>query len=534
MQDALIIGAGLGGLFTGAILAKEGLHVTIIEKNATIGGGLQSFQRFGEVFDTGMHVVGGMQPGGNIRRICEYLGIFDDSLLCPDTSSQLYVAEDGAVYDISEGREGFIESLSRYFPHEHENIVRYVDALFRLSDELPLFRLRPDVSAFNVHSEEFYMPADAFISRYISDPKLRSVVAYMTPMYSGVANTTPAFMHSIISALCINGTSRFVGGSSLFADKLRDVILAHGGEVHTSEGVCKISTQGKKVVSVTTTKGREFTADYYISAIHPATLIQYLDNSEALPKAYKMRLEQIPNTYSAFTLNIKFKPETFRHLEHTVYFTDHYGDEWHYGDVQEPIGGQDTTPHAPDATDDAPETSTWPLGFLYMTPPEHSALPSSAYARKMIVTAPMAWSHVKQWEDSSLGHRPADYKAWKEHCAEAVIERLERIHPGFRDCIEAINTASPLTIRDYYGVKHGSMCGYQKDSKNITMSHLAVTTKIPNLLLTGQCIHLHGFCGVPLTAIKTCEAILGENHVLNKIQQSASSSVEDSAPSANA
>lgn len=91
------------------------------------------------------------------------------------------------------------------------------------------------------------------------------------------------------------------------------------------------------------------------------------------------------------------------------------------------------------------------------------------------------------------------------------------MHPNFRDCIDKINTASPLTIRDFYGVKEGCMCGYIKDSKNITLSHIPVVTKIPNLLLTGQCINLHGFCGVPLTAINTSEAILGINYVLNKI-----------------
>ena len=74
-KTAIIIGGGLGGLFTGAILAKEGLRVTVLEKNATAGGGLQTFRRFGEEFDTGMHVIGGMQSGGNIRRICQYLGI---------------------------------------------------------------------------------------------------------------------------------------------------------------------------------------------------------------------------------------------------------------------------------------------------------------------------------------------------------------------------------------------------------------------------------------------------------------------------
>lgn len=36
-KTVVIIGAGLGGLFTGAILAKEGLFVKVLEKNHTIG-----------------------------------------------------------------------------------------------------------------------------------------------------------------------------------------------------------------------------------------------------------------------------------------------------------------------------------------------------------------------------------------------------------------------------------------------------------------------------------------------------------------
>ena len=95
--SAVTIGGGLGGLFTGAILSKEGMKVTVIEKNATIGGGLQSFTRFGEVFDTGMHVIGGMQEDGNIRRICRYLGISDRvhvENVNPMMIDSLYFAED--------------------------------------------------------------------------------------------------------------------------------------------------------------------------------------------------------------------------------------------------------------------------------------------------------------------------------------------------------------------------------------------------------------------------------------------------------
>ena len=56
-QRVLIIGGGLGGLFSGAILAKEGLEVTVLEKNKIIGGGLQSFRMWGEDFDTGMPII---------------------------------------------------------------------------------------------------------------------------------------------------------------------------------------------------------------------------------------------------------------------------------------------------------------------------------------------------------------------------------------------------------------------------------------------------------------------------------------------
>ena len=53
--DIIIIGGGLGGLTTGALLAKEGLRVIVLEKNAVIGGGLQTFRRGNIEFETGMH-----------------------------------------------------------------------------------------------------------------------------------------------------------------------------------------------------------------------------------------------------------------------------------------------------------------------------------------------------------------------------------------------------------------------------------------------------------------------------------------------
>ena len=83
--------------------------------------------------------------------------------------------------------------------------------------------------------------------------------------------------------------------------------------------------------------------------------------------------------------------------------------------------------------------------------------------------------------------------------------------------MEWVNTASPLTIRDYYGNKEGGLYGFSKDAHNIALSQLPVVTKVKNLLLTGQSNNLHGFCGVPLTSLLTCEAILGSNYLIDKI-----------------
>ena len=76
-KDIVIIGGGLGGLTTGALLAREGCRVTVLEKNPVIGGGLQCFRRGGVLFETGMHVLGGFMPGHNLYRISRYLGILD-------------------------------------------------------------------------------------------------------------------------------------------------------------------------------------------------------------------------------------------------------------------------------------------------------------------------------------------------------------------------------------------------------------------------------------------------------------------------
>ena len=496
-KSVVIIGAGLGGLFTGAMLAKEGLKVTVVEKNAAIGGGLQSFRRFGVDFDTGMHVIAGMQEEGTMRKICKYLNVLDKiniKHVDDDCTDRLYFSEDKQTYKMARGKTHFVEQLAAYFPKERQNIQNYVDSVYKMTEKLSLLHLRPSeghIDLFAEHSDEFIMAADDYIAKYVNNPKLRSILAYMNPLYGGRGQQTPSFIHAIITTLYINGSSRFVGGSQQFAHLLADIITYNGGQVITNDPVTWIEVEDRTVKYIKTKRGNTLCADYFISAIHPCTMFKIMDE-KALPKAYRNRLDSLPNAYSAFSLFIKFKKDKFPYINHSVYYMTKYSDIWNFGQMEKP----------------------WPLGFLFMTPPDTM---DDRYASKALVTVPMNFEAVKKWENTTTGHRGPDYEAWKEERKNELMEKIEEMFPGFKDAVEKVNTASPLTIRDFYGAKEGTISGFSKDCYNIAASQVPVVTKIHNLLLTGQNNNLHGFCGVPLTAINTCEAILGKNYIINKI-----------------
>lgn len=127
-MNIIIIGAGLGGLFTGALRAKEGHKITILEKNKTIGGGLQTFQRHGQTFETGMHSLGSLRKGLSIdRQLCyldirNLLRIIDVDADCMD---QITYLSDGKIYRVPEGEGGFLCLFRTEFPHQRDEIRQY-------------------------------------------------------------------------------------------------------------------------------------------------------------------------------------------------------------------------------------------------------------------------------------------------------------------------------------------------------------------------------------------------------------------------
>ncbi|MEL6408108.1 MAG: FAD-dependent oxidoreductase [Chloroflexota bacterium] len=71
----IVVGAGVGGLTTAAVLANDGYDVTVLEAQTYPGGSASTFFHQGYRFESGATVAGGFQPNGPHHVLAEMLDI---------------------------------------------------------------------------------------------------------------------------------------------------------------------------------------------------------------------------------------------------------------------------------------------------------------------------------------------------------------------------------------------------------------------------------------------------------------------------
>src|ERR1700733_1790040 len=72
--DVVVIGAGVGGLTSAALLSKAGFSVCVLEKEPHVGGYLAGFRRKNFRFDTAIHWLNQCAPGGMACKLFDALG----------------------------------------------------------------------------------------------------------------------------------------------------------------------------------------------------------------------------------------------------------------------------------------------------------------------------------------------------------------------------------------------------------------------------------------------------------------------------
>ena len=160
--DTIIVGSGIGSMTTGAILAKEGQKVLIIERHYTAGGFTHIFTRRGYEWDVGIHYIGEVQrPGSSVKKLFDY--ITNDKLEWADLG-EVYdkIIIGDKSYDFVKGVQNFKDKLYEYFPDEKDAIDGYVRLVFEATKASQKFYIdRKSTRLNSSHPSISRMPSSA-------------------------------------------------------------------------------------------------------------------------------------------------------------------------------------------------------------------------------------------------------------------------------------------------------------------------------------------------------------------------------------
>ena len=493
-KKVIIIGSGLGGLSCGAILAKNGYAVTVLEQGVQVGGCLQCFSRRGVKFETGMHFIGSAAHGQTLDKLMRYLEI-DKTVTLSQLDPQGYdvVALGGKKYAFANGREAFLKQMTDYFPSQHDNLVRYYDLIEEIANASSLHSLKYADSDSPLNMEYQLRSINAVIDEVITDPLLAKVLVGNLPLYAAEKDKTPFATHAFIMDFYNQSAFRVKGGSDSIATALMGTINRYGGEVLTRKKVTRIICDDTHAVGVEVNGKDTLPCDIIISDAHPMRTLELLDTKLIRP-AFRKRINHIPQTVGGFSVYLHFKEKTVPYLNYNYY------------------GYQGDTPW--DCERYTPES--WPKGFLYM---HFCPEGDTQYASTGVILSYMQMADVEQWKGTKVGRRGQDYEDFKCEKAERLIDVLEEHFPNIRSQIQNYYTSTPLTYLDYTGTEGGSMYGNAKDISLGSACRVPQRTKVPNLYLTGQNINSHGMLGVLVGTIVTCSELLTAKTIYEQIKE---------------
>ena len=486
-SSCVIIGAGLGGLSCGAVLARHGFRVTLLEQQRQAGGCLQTFMRDGLKYETGMHFIGSAGRGELLDSLLRYLGIKDGLELHElDHNGYETVTYKGQDFRFRNGKEAFVEGLTEFFPHQRDNLARYIETVYRASAASSVESFNPTRVMDSNDTVWHTRSVDSVIDELVDDADLRQILAGNQPLYAGVKGHTPFALHAFITSFYNRSAWRIAGGSDAIAKLLIKRITDAGGSVLTGCKALEIVCDETQATGVRYIKGVDegvINADWVISTIHPSLTVGMV-HSPLLRPAFRKRIQDLPDTIGVFELYLKFKNNSvpymnfnrFCYRDGTIWGCDSYTD------------------------------ADWPRGFLYM---HQYPQKDSRYADAGVILAYLRNDELAQWSGTQTGRRGDDYREFKERKAERLIAAAAEHYPELRDGVECWWTSTPLTYRDYTGAVGGGLYGVAKDVELGLSGRVPYRTRVRNLFMAGQSVNSHGILGVLVGSMVVCDNILG-------------------------
>jgi diapolycopene oxygenase len=279
--SAVVVGGGLAGLAAATELVSRGVRVTLVERNAHLGGKMNVLSQDGFSFDMGPTI---LTIPSVVRGIIERTGrapadYIDFVRLDPQWRCMY---EDGTVLDLLEQPTQMAAALDRQFPGSGagaswQALIAYSRRMYRLSERVFFYKdiggigdlmrsppvnepgLLADVLAMRMHST-----VGGTVHKLVREPHVRQLAEHFLQYVGSSPFLAPAILTLIAAAQVDNGCWYAMGGTRTVAGALERILREENADIITGTGVKRLMTD-RDVTGVELDDGRQIHADMVVS-----------------------------------------------------------------------------------------------------------------------------------------------------------------------------------------------------------------------------------------------------------------------------
>ena len=289
-KEIIVIGSGLAGMSCAAYLGKAGHRVTVIEKNSTYGGRLQTVSQQGYTFDSGpswywMPDIFDSFFEDFDKKTNDY---YDLRRINP--GYRVYFSE-GEYFDLVENLDELKRNFSKIEKGGGRALQKYLDdAGEKYEVAVKKFMYKPSLSPLEyIHFDlikrlgrlNLFRPISKHIRQHFSNQKIIQMLEFPSLLLGAKPSDTPALYSIMNYADIVLGTWYPSGGIRSVAKAIYQVAKSQGVDFSFNQPVKKISINGNKATEVVTNK----------SLYHADIIVANADYNHVeqtmLPKSYQ-------------------------------------------------------------------------------------------------------------------------------------------------------------------------------------------------------------------------------------------------------
>lgn len=449
--DAVVIGAGNGGLTAAASLARSGVKTLLLERHNIPGGCATSFIRGRFEFEVALHQLSGVgteEFAGPLKGTLSELGVLDDIELVQMENLYRIIYPGQMDLTLKADKAAAIAELKSHFPEEAGKIDRYFDFLYQFCNEwLSVTVMRdPESSAakYPIYFKYALKPTSFVFDEYSFSPLLKTALDIYWSYMGMPPSKLPFGDFALLMWVYLEFKPWHIkGGSQALSSALLNSFYQAGGEAQFNCGATQILVNDNYVTGVVTENGDEITTKGIVSNAGTYTTYVDLIESAHIPDDRDKELGARTVGTSAFTIFMGFDCEPAdMDINETTNFL---------------VTGTDAEAAYRKARTLSPVEFT--LFSCYDVDDPEFSPKGSSQASFLTLNYGDPWYSVP----------PAQYFDTKYQYAEGLLKVLDGAFPKCRTHIEEIEVATPLTHMRYLGHPGGAIYGFDQFARDSEM-----------------------------------------------------------------